>query len=159
MNVVDMPAHTYVSGQKEVGMRDSVTGILSRSPSTTVCALAAHALTMISDPSVVVLSGPKVAMVQLRIQESVADTVFNGGEVLVTETRLELNGVFGFGMVIGDQPEYATALAVLDALGRIDGPHRTYMTNTVADLARALTTKHQSESAASNSTKVAFDTF
>ncbi|RLT31741.1 MAG: hypothetical protein DWI55_05945, partial [Chloroflexi bacterium] len=77
MNVVDMPAHTYASGQKEVGMRDSVTGILSRSPSTTVCALAAQALSMVSDPSVVVLSGPKVAMVQLRIQESVADTVFN----------------------------------------------------------------------------------
>jgi hypothetical protein len=33
------------------------------------------------------------------------------------------------------------------------------MTDTVADLARALTMKHQSESAASNSTKVAFDTF
>jgi alpha-D-ribose 1-methylphosphonate 5-triphosphate synthase subunit PhnG len=159
MNGSVMPAHTQVNGQKEVGMRDSVTGILSRSPSTTVCALAAHALSMISDPTVLVLSGPKVAMVQLRIQESVADTVFNGGEVLVTETRLELNGVFGFGMVIGDQPEYATALAVLDALGRIDGPHRAYMTAAIADLGRALTTKHQSEFAASNSTKVAFDTF
>jgi alpha-D-ribose 1-methylphosphonate 5-triphosphate synthase subunit PhnG len=114
---------------------------------------------MVNEPSVVILSGPKVAMVQLRIQESVADTVFNGGEVLVTETRLELNGVFGFGMVIGDQPEYATALAVLDALGRIDGPHRAYMTDAIVDLGRALTTKHQSEFAASNSTKVAFDTF
>jgi alpha-D-ribose 1-methylphosphonate 5-triphosphate synthase subunit PhnG len=98
-------------------------------------------------------------MVQLRVSEGVADTVFNAGEVLVTETRLEVNGQFGFGMIIGNQPEFATALAVIDAVMRIPGQHHTLISTRVAELAHTLQQQQHKQFAASNSTKVEFDIF
>ena|SRR5258708_1555687 len=61
------------------------------------------------------LSGPQRGLVMLRVRESVANSLFNAGEVLVTEVKLELDGQFGYGMVIGDSPRKAMAIALVDA--------------------------------------------
>src|SRR5690242_13852742 len=61
------------------------------------------------------LSGPRQGLVMLRVRETIAESLFNAGEILVTEVKLELDGQFGFGMVIGNQPRKALALALVDA--------------------------------------------
>jgi alpha-D-ribose 1-methylphosphonate 5-triphosphate synthase subunit PhnG len=137
----------------------SLTYVLSLSSSAVVCELAADALQLITPHTITMISDPKVAMVQLRVSEGVADTVFNAGEVLFTETRLEVNGQFGFGMIIGNQPEFATALAVIDAVMRIPGQHHTLISTRVAELAHTLQQQQHKQFAASNSTKVEFDIF
>jgi alpha-D-ribose 1-methylphosphonate 5-triphosphate synthase subunit PhnG len=137
----------------------SLTYVLSLSSSAVVCELAADALQLITPHTITMIIDPKVAMVQLRVSEGVADTVFNAGEVLVTETRLEVNGQFGFGMIIGNQPEFATALAVIDAVMRIPGQHHTLISTRVAELAHTLQQQQHKQFAASNSTKVEFDIF
>ena len=137
----------------------SPTYVLSQCPSASVCAIAAQALDYVTPHTIEMISGPKVAMVQLRLKESVAETVFNAGEVLVTETRLELNGTFGFGMIVGNQPEFSTALALIDALLRIPGEHTVLLEEQIACLAAELQHRQHAQFAASNSTKVEFDTF
>jgi alpha-D-ribose 1-methylphosphonate 5-triphosphate synthase subunit PhnG len=133
--------------------------ILSHSPVASVTALAEQVLQHYPADAVTIISGPRVAMVQLRMQESVANSVFNAGEILVTETRLELNGTFGFGMIIGNDPTFATALAVIDAALRLPGDPHADLHATITDLGDQLSTSQQRQFAAANSTKVEFDVF
>lgn len=133
--------------------------ILSQTPTSIVVALAEQVLGSYPDTAVTIISGPKVAMVQLRMRESVNNSVFNAGEVLVTETRLELNGTFGFGMIIGNNPEHATALAVIDAALRMPNPVHAPLNDMLARLDAELMQRQQRQFAASASTKVEFDTF
>lgn len=137
----------------------TISHILSHSPVATVTALAEQVLQHYPAEAVTMISGPRVAMVQLRMQESVANSVFNAGEILVTETRLELNGTFGFGMIIGNDPTFATALAVIDAALRIPGDPHGELHDVIAELGAQLSTNHQRQFAAANSTKVEFDVF
>jgi alpha-D-ribose 1-methylphosphonate 5-triphosphate synthase subunit PhnG len=133
--------------------------ILSHSPVATVTALAEQVLQHYPTDAITIISGPRVAMVQLRMQESVANSVFNAGEILVTETRLELNGTFGFGMIIGNDPTFATALAVIDAALRLPGDPHADLHTTIAALGDQLSASQQRQFAAANSTKVEFDVF
>ncbi len=133
--------------------------ILSQSPTEVVVDMAEQVLGSYPDTAVTIISGPKVAMVQLRMRESVNNSVFNAGEVLVTETRLELNGTFGFGMIIGNNPEHATALAVIDAALRMPNPAHAPFDDALVSLDAQLVQRQQRQFAASASTKVEFDTF
>jgi alpha-D-ribose 1-methylphosphonate 5-triphosphate synthase subunit PhnG len=133
--------------------------ILSHSPVASVTALAEQVLQHYPTDAITIISGPRVAMVQLRMQESVANSVFNAGEILVTETRLELNGTFGFGMIIGNDPTFATALAVIDAALRLPGDPHADLHTTIAALGDQLSASQQRQFAAANSTKVEFDVF
>jgi alpha-D-ribose 1-methylphosphonate 5-triphosphate synthase subunit PhnG len=137
----------------------TISHILSHSPVATVTAMAEQVLQHYPADAVTIISGPRVAMVQLRMQESVANSVFNAGEILVTETRLELNGTFGFGMIIGNDPTFATALAVIDAALRLPGDPHADLHTTINDLGDQLSTSQQRQFAAANSTKVEFDVF
>ncbi len=137
----------------------TISHILSHSPVATVTALAEQVLQHYPADAVTMISGPRVAMVQLRMQESVANSVFNAGEILVTETRLELNGTFGFGMIIGNDPTFATALAVIDAALRLPGDPHADLHTAINDLGDQLSTSQQRQFAAANSTKVEFDVF
>ena len=137
----------------------TISHILSHSPVATVTALAEQVLQHYPAEAVTMISGPRVAMVQLRMQESVANSVFNAGEILVTETRLELNGTFGFGMIIGNDPTFATALAVIDAALRIPGDPHAELHDVIAELGAQLNTVHQRQFAAANRTNVVTDVF
>jgi alpha-D-ribose 1-methylphosphonate 5-triphosphate synthase subunit PhnG len=137
----------------------TISHILSHSPVATVTALAEQVLQHYPADAITMISGPRVAMVQLRMQESVANSVFNAGEILVTETRLELNGTFGFGMIIGNDPTFATALAVIDAALRLPGDPHVDLHTAINDLGDQLSTSQQRQFAAANSTKVEFDVF
>jgi alpha-D-ribose 1-methylphosphonate 5-triphosphate synthase subunit PhnG len=70
---------------------------------------------------ITVLTGPRLGLVMLSVQESVAESAFYAGEILVTEVTLELAGRYGFGMVLGNDPRRALAAALVDAALSLDG--------------------------------------
>lgn len=133
--------------------------ILSCSPPHPVCELAEQALARYDRNAVAFISGPRCVLVQLRMIDGVAETAFNAGEILVTETRLELNGQFGFGMVIGNNPDHATALAILDAALRMPGDPHADLRPRIAELGRMLSAACERRFAAAAATRVEFETF
>jgi alpha-D-ribose 1-methylphosphonate 5-triphosphate synthase subunit PhnG len=68
-----------------------------------------------SGDTVTVVTPPRVGMVMLRLREPVDGTVYNAGEVLVTEARVALDQHEGYAMRLGRAPELTLAAAVLDA--------------------------------------------
>ena len=136
----------------------SISHVLSSSDPIAVQRIAEHVLSRYPAEAVTLISGPTLAMVQLRMQESVAHSAFNAGEILVTEVRLTLAGVFGFGMVIGDDPLHATALAVIDAALRLPDDRNADIHASIELLERQLQQRHAEQFAASASTKVDCDT-
>lgn len=74
--------------------------------------LADHVL---SAREVSVLRPPQSGAVMMRAIETAEGSVFNLGEVSVTEAEVELSGERGYAMVMGYAPEKALAGAVLDA--------------------------------------------
>lgn len=119
--------------------------------------LALLVLQSYSASQVKFLSGPRQGLVMLRMQESVADSQFNAGEILVTEVKLELDGQFGFGTVIGDSFRRATAVALVDAALRKSGPLAQELDGELAELARALQARREKLYQLVATSKVAFD--
>jgi alpha-D-ribose 1-methylphosphonate 5-triphosphate synthase subunit PhnG len=64
---------------------------------------------------VTVLRPPASGAVMMRAVETAEGSVFNLGEVAVTEAEVELGGERGYCMVLGHAPEKALAGAILDA--------------------------------------------
>ncbi len=137
----------------------SISHILSCSPPHLICALADEVLARYPATAVTIISGPRCVLAQLRMIDGVAETVFNAGDLLVTETRLELAGQFGFGMVLGRDPDHATALAVLDAALRMPGDPHADLRPRIAALGQALSEAYERRFAAAAATRVAFETF
>ena len=57
-----------------------------------VCHLGTLVLQAYAASKINFLSGPQRGLVMLRVRETVADSQFNAGEILVTEVKLELDG-------------------------------------------------------------------
>ncbi len=62
------------------------------------------------------------ALIMMRARDSVEKEVFNLGEVLVSEAWVEVNGVLGYSLVLGDDTEKALAGAILDAVCELRHP-------------------------------------
>ena len=130
---------------------------LANCPEEQVCQLAALVLQSYKKSQVKILSGPRRALVMLRVRETVANSLFNAGEVLVTEVKLELDEQFGFGMIIGDSPRRAMAVALVDAALRKGGPVADQLQHELAELERQLTKRNQHLEALVARTKVEFE--
>ena len=133
--------------------------VLAHCNETHLTELAETVLTAYPMNTVTLLSGPRQGLVMLRMQESVADSDFNAGEILVTEVRLELDGSFGFGMVLGDNPRRALAIALVDAALRKNGELALQLQRDIAALAESVQEQRRRDYAAVAASKVTFDTF
>lgn len=122
-----------------------------------VCQLASIVLQNYKKSQVKILSGPRRALVMLRVRETVANSLFNAGEVLVTEVKLELDEQFGFGIIIGDSPRRAMAVALVDATLRKGGPVADQLQHELAELEQQLTKKNQHLEALVATTRVEFE--
>jgi alpha-D-ribose 1-methylphosphonate 5-triphosphate synthase subunit PhnG len=58
-------------------------------------------------------------MLMMRLRDPVANEVFNVGEILVTQARVEIDDVYGYAVRLGDHPVVALAAAVLDAAAEV----------------------------------------
>ncbi len=131
--------------------------ILANCSEEQVCQLASTVLQKYEKAQVNLLSGPRQAVVMLRVRESVADSLFNAGEILVTEVKLELDGQFGFGMIIGDNSRRAMAVALVDAALRKGGLLADQLSSDLQQLDQLITREHRREQALSAATKVDFE--
>ena len=77
--------------------------------------LVATADRILASNAVTVLRPPVSGSVMMRAIETADGSVFNLGEVSVTEAEVELKGERGYCMVMGYAPERALSGAVLDA--------------------------------------------
>lgn len=130
---------------------------LANCPEEQVCQLASIVLQSYKKSQVKILSGPRRALVMLRVRETVANSLFNAGEVLATEVKLELDGQFGFGMIIGDSPRRAMAIALVDAALRKGGPVADQLQHELAELECQLTKRKQHLEALVATTRVDFE--
>jgi alpha-D-ribose 1-methylphosphonate 5-triphosphate synthase subunit PhnG len=85
-------------------------------------------------PQIDVISPPTVGMVMARAIDGALGETFNLGEVLVTEARVQVGGVEGWGMVAGSRPDHALAVAVVDAALAGAHPDRFVVDGELRDL-------------------------
>ncbi len=64
---------------------------------------------------VAVLKEPQKSLVMIQVREPVQETRFYLGEALVCEAMVEVDGVKGMAVTLGDDFEKVLAMAVLDA--------------------------------------------
>lgn len=69
-----------------------------------------------------VLEKPSQSLTMVKMRESAQKSLFYLCEVLISEARVECNGVIGIGMIQGIEEEKAYALAVIDAAFRAHLP-------------------------------------
>jgi alpha-D-ribose 1-methylphosphonate 5-triphosphate synthase subunit PhnG len=131
--------------------------ILANCPEEQACQLASIVLQSYQQSQVKLLSGPRQALVMLRVRETVANSLFHAGEVLVTEVKLELDGQFGFGMIIGESPHRAMAIALVDAALRKGGLVADQLQRELVELDRHLTKHNQQIQALVARTKAEFE--
>lgn len=71
--------------------------------------------------TVKILKEPKMGLIMMRSRDSVAQEIFNAGEVLVSDCTVSVDNQPGYGVVMGNQPERAEAMAIIDAVFRAGG--------------------------------------
>jgi len=59
---------------------------------------------------------PKLAMTMVQAEDSIDFQPFYLGEVLMTECQLNIDGQIGYGYCMGDAPQRAYCIAILDAI-------------------------------------------
>jgi alpha-D-ribose 1-methylphosphonate 5-triphosphate synthase subunit PhnG len=131
--------------------------VLTQSSEEQVCRLASTVLEHYQQSQVKLLSGPRQGLVMLRMRETVANSLFNAGEVLVTEVKLELDEQFGFGMIIGDFPRHAMGIALVDAALHKGGAVSDWLKQELTALDQLIIEKNQREQALVAATKVEFE--
>ena len=62
-----------------------------------------------------VLATPQQALAMVKLRETAQKSLFYLGEVLVTETKVQVNNTLGIGIIVGDEEEFSYQLAVIDA--------------------------------------------
>lgn len=61
------------------------------------------------------LAPPERGLVMVQLRESARGSLFYLGELLVSEARALVSGFVGIGLIAGDRPQDAEALALVDA--------------------------------------------
>ncbi|MES2731002.1 MAG: phosphonate C-P lyase system protein PhnG [Bacteroidota bacterium] len=59
---------------------------------------------------------PSIFLTMVRAEDSVEKQEFYLGEALTTDCEVEINGSVGYGICLGDEPERAYCMAIIDAL-------------------------------------------
>ncbi|MCZ2259164.1 phosphonate C-P lyase system protein PhnG [Sporosarcina sp. G11-34] len=62
-----------------------------------------------------ILSKPQHALTMIKMRETAKNSLFYLGEVLVTETKVQINNKLGIGVVVGNEEQLSYELAVIDA--------------------------------------------
>jgi len=135
--------------------KSRLTRILSRAGSADVRALAARLQLMYP---AVVLRDPMRTLVMMPMADPVRGTPFYLGELMASETMVEMAGAKGFGICMGDDFEKSAAIAVIDAAYNAGVPECEWLTRTLLDMERAQDALLQKEAAAHRDTMVSFRT-
>lgn len=114
-------------------------------------------LRLVNDHAVSIVRAPRSALVMMPLIDSF-EVAFNLGEVLVTDATVSIDGVEGYGMVVGDCPRRALARAAAAAvLNRGCGPLYDTLVTLLESQERAYQAIRVQEQALVSTTRVNFD--
>lgn len=105
-----------------------------------------------------VLEAPNNGLVMLKMRENSKRSLFYLGEVLVTECKVEINGVIGLGILNGLDEQKAYQLAVIDAAYNAHLPETDDWTALLQQDLSTIEEYNEQESARILQTKVNFET-
>jgi len=89
-----------------------LTSILSKSDRSVVASLSGK-IQQSHQPVIIKEPGKTLTMIKMR--EPVKQSLFYLGEVIVSEAAVEINGMKGYAVVMGDDLEKALDMAIIDA--------------------------------------------
>lgn len=108
--------------------------------------------------SVQIARAAECSLVMLKTLDPVAGQPFYLGEVMVTECTVEIEGSRGLGVIMGDEPERAYQLAVVDAAMNARVPEVESWWPLVAAAAENLARKQKEEFTRNQRSQVNFET-
>ena len=101
---------------------------------------------------------PNHGLTMIRMRETAHSSLFFLGEILVTEAKVQIEGVTGLGILAGDDPAAARDLAIIDAAYNAHLPQTSAWDELLAAEERRLTRKRDSYEARLSETRVRFET-
>lgn len=107
---------------------------------------------------VIELESPDNGLVMIKMRETARRSLFYLGEILVTESKVQVEGAIGLGIIAGDNPDAATDLAVIDAAYNAALPECTEWTGVLEAEERRLIESRATEETRLLETRVRFET-
>jgi alpha-D-ribose 1-methylphosphonate 5-triphosphate synthase subunit PhnG len=107
---------------------------------------------------VTVVKPPENSLVLTKARDSVSQEPFYLTEVLVTECTVSIAGTFGYGILMGDRPELAYRLAIVDAACNRELPETAAWETLLLEEERELLRRRLREQELTLATKVDFET-
>lgn len=104
------------------------------------------------------LVAPTPGLLMLQVTEPVENQAFYLGEVLITECEVRLGTGVGRGCALGEDPERARALAVIEAAVAGGHPLLCAVGRLLSETAAAVAAEHDREQALLARTRVQFET-
>lgn len=101
---------------------------------------------------------PRNGLTMLKVRETAKRSLFYLGEVLMTETMVEIKGSIGKGMVIGLEEEWSRDLAIIDAAYGAKLPIMARWNQLLQAKEEAIIDQENKEQAQLMETKVSFET-
>ncbi|MGP4069527.1 phosphonate C-P lyase system protein PhnG [Halobacillus sp. B29] len=101
---------------------------------------------------------PQKSLVMLKNNDSVSNQPFYAGEVLVTECGVSIEDKKGIGVIMGEQPQKAYHIAVIDAALNARLKETEGWSTRLLEEEEAIQKRHQEEAVRAARTKVNFDT-
>ena len=128
--------------------------VISKMPSKSLARLAA----LLQKVEIRVKREPETGLIMMSVRDAFA-TEFYLGEILVTCAETEYQGVRGFAMIVGEEPERALLAAAVDAVlhsSQRDLKHR--LSRFLAKQAAALARQEEDERRLLAASRVNFET-
>lgn len=101
---------------------------------------------------------PEMGLVMVKVKDGVYQEKFYIGEVLITECSVHLNGSLGMGIIQGDEPRKAYAMAVIDAVFNNDEIDKTELIDILKVWEEEIEDSYIEEKAMVEGSKVKFET-
>lgn len=105
-----------------------------------------------------IIEQPNNGLVMMKMRENSQRSLFYIGEVLVTECKVEINGVIGMGILSGLDEQHAYQLAVIDAAYNARLPETAGWESLLRQEQQVLEQQRQQEYARVLKTRVNFET-
>ena len=114
-------------------------------------------LDMAAEEDIIIIKPPQLGLLMMTVQDSF-DTDFYLGEILVTVAEVECEGITGYAMVIGDEPERALLAASVEAVLRGDNEDfKKRLRKFVSEQTWKINSAKEKETALIAKTKVFFE--
>ena len=113
-------------------------------------------LTLEEKYTIAITKPPSVCLTMIRAHDSVESQEFYLGEALTTEIEVIIDNIAGSGICLGDEPERAYCIAVIDALIQLNDDHYPLIRSFLMEEEKKIKEKELEEQSKILKTKVDF---